>query len=172
MRRLRSLALRAARLALSGGLLGLGLLLLAPFASCAPSGPSPREYVAEARRASGEAEAAAARGDRDAQIAALTALAGEEPPPGVALDDARVIRQDAYERLARARHAAGDAEGARRAVEAGLALGERDDLFTANLLTTRGRLREAAGEDRDAAADYHRALTIHEALLEAALGER
>jgi len=129
-----------------------------------------RAWLGEVRGLSDEAAAAEASDDRGAALDALTRIVEREVPAAVAADDARVVRQDAYERLARLRLEAGDPEAARAAAERGLALGEREDLFTANLLVQRGRAREASGDDAGAARDYHRALLIHEALLDAALG--
>lgn len=125
----------------------------------------------EANRAdSAAADRAIERGERAEAARHLAAIAEREPPRGVAEEDARVVRQDAYERWARLEMEGGDLAAARARVERGLALGEREDVFTANLLTTRGRIAEAEGRDREAARDYHRALRIEEALLDRALG--
>lgn len=125
----------------------------------------------EANRADrAAAERALERGDREEAARHLAAIAEREPPRGVAEEDARVVRQDAYERWARLEMERGDLPKARALVDRALALGEREDVFTANLLTTRGRIAEAEGRDREAARDYHRALRIEEALLERALG--
>lgn len=151
--------------------LGLALVFGLTLAfGCAGEASGPGDYVRAAAFDSREAEQAEETGDHAAAIVALERLIATHVPPGVAEDDARVIRQDAHDRLARARLAVGDLDAARAAVDAGLALGARDDLFTANLFTTRGRLNEAEGNDREAAADYERALDIHEALLDQALG--
>lgn len=125
-----------------------------------------RSWIADVRADSEAAEA----GDRGEAIEALERLLAREVPDGVAQEDARVVRQDAHERLAQLLLEAGDLERARRVVERGLLLGERDDVFTANLLTLRGRIFEAQGRDHEAAREYHRALRIHEALLDRALG--
>lgn len=47
----------------------------------------------------------------------------------------------------------------------GLALGEEDDLFTANLLILRGHVRQELGKPVSAAEDFHKALVINERLL-------
>jgi hypothetical protein len=132
--------------------------------------PEPEGYVAASAEDSAAADRAIESGDDDGAIDLLRTIAEREVPSSVAEEDARVIRQDAYDRWARVRMQGGELEEARRAVDRGLALGERDDLFTANLLTTRGRIHEARGRDREAARDYHRALVIEEALLDRALG--
>jgi tetratricopeptide (TPR) repeat protein len=119
---------------------------------------------------SAAAEAALARGDQAAAVTALRAIAERPAPDEVAPEDARVVRQDALERWARIELDRGEAARALELLQRALALGERDDVFTANVLTTRGRALEASGRDRDAAADYHRALRIEERLLESVLG--
>lgn len=144
------------------------VLLSALLSGC--GGDDARAWLGDVRRWSDEAAAAEASDDPSTAVDALTRIVDREIPDTVAAQDAQVVRQDAYERLARLRLAAGDPDGAREAAARGLALGERDDLFTANLLVQRGRAREADGDDVGAARDYHRALLIHEALLDAALG--
>jgi predicted negative regulator of RcsB-dependent stress response len=47
----------------------------------------------------------------------------------------------------------------------GLALGEQDDLFTANLLILRGNILQELGKPLPAAEDFHRALVINQELL-------
>ena len=145
----------------------LALLSLGLPVACTPD---PDGYVAASAEDSAAADRAIERGEHELAIERLRAIAEREVPSSVAEEDARVIRQDAYDRWARVRMGRGDVDEARRIVERGLALGEREDLFTANLLTTRGRVAEAQGRDREAARDYHRALVIEEALLDRALG--
>ena len=143
-----------------------GSLALLILVGCADGGA--RAWI-EASRA--QSEAAAAADDVAQARAALEALLALEVPSTVAEDDARVIRQDAHERLGRLWLAQGDGARALAEVQRGLVLGEADDIFTANLWVLRGRVREARGEDSEAAADYHRALLIHEHLLSLALGD-
>ena len=130
------------------------VLSLALSTGCADDGAG--AWMRDVRGWSAEAEAADARGDG---VAAIDAR-----------EDARVVIQDASARLAERLLERGDPDRAMRVVERGLALGEREDLFTANLLAAKGLVLEARGDDREAARAYHRALTIHEALLERALG--
>jgi predicted negative regulator of RcsB-dependent stress response len=47
----------------------------------------------------------------------------------------------------------------------GLALGEHEDLFTANLLILRGNIQQELGKPSAAAEDFHQALVINEKLL-------
>jgi tetratricopeptide (TPR) repeat protein len=115
-----------------------------------------------------------AGGDR-ARARQLLASIVAEPPrsegtPGA--DLRRALLQDACFRLARLALDDGDPELAIRHTEAGLALGERADLFTANLLVARATAREARGQAPAALADYERALRINQTLLEEALAPR
>lgn len=135
---------------------------------CASDGAA--AWIAEVEAASADAEAAERAGDRGAARDALQRIVTLEAPDDVAAEDARVVRQDAYARLGELQIDAGDPRSALASARAGLALGERDDLFTANLLAVAGRAHEVRGEDREAAREYHRALVIHETLLELALG--
>lgn len=148
-------------------LLALSWALLVPACTV-----DPEAYVAASAEDSAAADRAIERGEHERAIERLRAIAEREVPASVAEEDARVIRQDAYDRWARVLLGRGDVDAASGVVERGLALGEREDLFTANLLTTRGRIHEAGGRDREAARDYHRALMIEEALLDRALGGR
>lgn len=116
------------------------------------------------------ADAALARGAHDEAAAALARIVERPVPSSVAAEDARIVRQDASERWARLSLERGDPQAALERLDQGLALGERGDVFTANLLTLRARVLEAQGRDGEAAADYHRALLIEETLLERALG--
>lgn len=143
-------------------------LCLALLHGCAGDAAS---WIRDVRAASAEADAAEARGDAAAAARALERITEGEVPEAVAAEDARVVRQDAFARLAQLRLDRGDPVAALADVDRGLVLGEREDLFTANLWAMRGRALEAAGRDREAARDYHRALIIHEALLDRALGE-
>jgi tetratricopeptide (TPR) repeat protein len=145
----------------------LALALALALSACTPS---PESYVGASAEDSAAADRAIEAGDRAAAIERLRAIVEREVPSSLAEEDARVIRQDAYDRWARVALDAGELDEAEAAVGRGLALGERDDVFTANLLTTRGRIHEARERDREAARDYHRALVIQEALLEQALG--
>lgn len=152
------------------------LLLLLLLASGCDDG-APRAWVSASRADSAAATEALTQGDDEAALRRLGALLARPVPDGVAERDARVVRQDACDRVARIHLARGDTRRAMRFAtqglelgQAGLELGEADDVFTANLIITRGRIHEAAGRDREAADDYARAIAIQEALLEAALG--
>jgi hypothetical protein len=81
----------------------------------------------------------------------------------------RLALQDTYFRLARLALAARDAGEAHADADAGLAYGTTPHVFVANLLVARGAAREAEGDARGAAEDYHRALLMNETLLDGAL---
>ena len=150
--------------------LALSLTAAALGPGCAATSSPPTGWVEASARDHLAADEAVGRGQLEQAEAALRAVYEREVPAGVAAEDASVVRRDASDRLARLALQRGALDDAERWAEAGLRLGAPDDVFTANLLTTRGRVREARGRDREAAADYHRALTIEEALLDAALG--
>jgi tetratricopeptide (TPR) repeat protein len=110
---------------------------------------------------------------RDGQLARarslLEQLVSRPTPATVADADRRAVLQDAYARLAAL--ALGEKSPARaiRYADAGLALGEHREVFTATLRTLRGRAHEALGDDAAAARDYEAAQMIDEALLQATL---
>jgi hypothetical protein len=83
--------------------------------------------------------------------------------------DQRLALQDTYFRLAHLALAEREPRRALAYADAGLDLGGGPHLFVANLYVARGAAREALGEERAAADDYHRALEINEALLREAL---
>jgi len=146
----------------------LGLLgALWALAGCSHSGGAPEaaRWIAGAAAAHEHADQALARGDREAARADLSSLVASPAPDAVAPSDRRLVLQDALARLAHLELLAGRAEQAQALAERGLALGRERDLFAANLLTARGQAREALGQDRAAADDYHEALLIDEALL-------
>jgi predicted negative regulator of RcsB-dependent stress response len=139
-------------------------------AGCDP-GADARAWVEATEADSQAADAAFEAGELEVAAQRLEAIAARPAPSSVAADDARVVRQDAYERLARVQLELEELDAAQASVDRGIALGDADDVFVANLYTTRGRIHERAGRDREAAADYHRAITILEAALGRALGD-
>jgi hypothetical protein len=110
---------------------------------------------------------------RDGQLARarslLEQLVSRPTPANVSDGDRRAVLQDAYARLAFVALGEKGPANAIRYADAGLALGERHDLFTATLRAVRGRAEEALGNDSAAVRDYEAAQIIDEALLEAAL---
>jgi len=153
------------------------LLLAAGVGGCAAREEERAEQVAAAvwidaaRRAHMEADAALARGDRQAARAVLRGAWDRATPSDVSSEDARVVKQDLAFRLAEIDLEAGQAADARQWADRGLELGRGRDLFTGNLLVARGRAKEALGEEREAAADYFEALEINDDLLRRTLGE-
>lgn len=121
-------------------------------------------WVDAAGAAHRRADAALAREDLPAARAALEGFLDLPAPARVAAEDQRVVRQDILYRLAEL-GVAQDPAGALRWADQGLALGEREDLFSANLWIARGHAHQKLGDDRAAAEDYHRALRINEAML-------
>jgi tetratricopeptide (TPR) repeat protein len=149
---------RAALLLLAGALL----------AGCAAE-PAGSEWFLSVQAASEQADRLEAAGDAAGARAALEE-ALSRPASGVHPGDARALRQDLLFRAGCLELASGRHDAARAQAEQGLALGRVQDVFTANLLILRGRALEAAGDARAAGRDYHDALVINEALLDAALG--
>jgi tetratricopeptide (TPR) repeat protein len=98
-------------------------------------------------------------------------IADGATPEDVLPLDARVLRQDACYRLAELALASGQPAEALARAERGLALGDELDVFSANLHIARGRALEGLARPVEAAAAYHRALVVHEALLAEALSE-
>jgi hypothetical protein len=129
------------------------------------------DEVARWLGAAREAHAVADRGDPSASVEALSRFLATPPPPSVNPVDARVVRQDAGYRLARAHLGAGEGTRALQVADELLEEGRDDDVFTANLLVVRGQAKEALGRPVDATVDYHEALMINERLLDEALRE-
>jgi tetratricopeptide (TPR) repeat protein len=113
---------------------------------------------------------------REGQLARARSLleqfVSRPAPASVAGGDRRAVLQDAWGRLALVALREGSPAQALRYADAGLALGEDRDVFSATLRTLRGRAGEALGRDADAARDYEAAQIIDEALLAAALSGR
>jgi hypothetical protein len=147
-------------------LLAVALAAVAGGCSRAPSrDPWAREVAA--RHA--EADRRLDHGDAAGARAALLALVDAETPRAARSEARRLALQDTYFRLARLALAGGEARQALAYADAGLALGTAPNLFVANLFVVRGAAREALGEAPAATEDYHRALTMNEALLHEAL---
>ena len=142
------------------------LVLLSLLAGCSHGAPG---WLDRAQEAHLRADAALARGDLDAGRSALRELCDAPVPRTIALDDQRVVLQDAYFRLAEIELADRKPQAALAWADRGLALGGRD-LFTANLLIARGHAREDLGEEVWATTDYHDALVINDELLQKTLG--
>lgn len=145
-------------------------LLLFLAAGCARAdeartGGEASAWIEAAKDAHREADAKIAAGDRAAARDALARAFDVAPPPSIAPEDRRVVRQDLAYRLAELALSEEDARTAKEWADRGLEQGRAGDVFTANLLIVRGRAREMLGDDRAAVDDYFEALEINEALL-------
>jgi predicted negative regulator of RcsB-dependent stress response len=129
------------------------------------------DWITQAQKAHRQADLLAASGDTDGARDALQIAVDTEPPRGTPKGPARVVRQDLFYRIAVMELEKRQPEAALDFASRGLALGEKNDVFSANLRIMRGQAHEALGHAREAAADYHAALKISEALLDRALGE-
>jgi len=101
----------------------------------------------------------------------LERLLAEPLPAAWSARDARLVKQDIHFRLACLDLDAQKPQAALTRADAGLALGQHSDLFTANLLIARGQALENLHRDLEAAEAYHQALQINEILLAQALAE-
>ena len=115
-----------------------------------------------------QAEAAHTAAD-DGDVGGLESFVAAAVPSKVDSEDARVVLQDSYYRLGWAALRSDEPAEAITWVNHGLQLGNRHDLFAANLFTVRGEAREALGQAVEAASDYHEALVINDRLLQEAL---
>lgn len=145
------------------------IALLAMTGAVLACGGTAARWVDEAASTNAQVDASL----RDGQLARarwlLEQLVSRPTPANVSDGDRRAVLQDAYARLAAVALREGSPARAIRHADAGLALGERRDVFTATLRTLRGRAEEALGNDAAAARDYEAAQTIDEVLLQAAL---
>jgi hypothetical protein len=143
------------------------VLVLVLVAGCSHAA-APAGWLERAREAHQNADTALLRGDLDGGRNALREFVDAPLPNRIALEDRRVVLQDALYRLAdielRDRHP----QAALAWADRGLALGGRD-VFYANLLVARGHAREDLGEELWAATDYHDALVINDELLQQVL---
>jgi hypothetical protein len=147
----------------------VALVAVVVLPGCA-SRSEPREWIESSEASHREADRLAASGDPSGAADALRRAATRPAPAGMSAEDARVVRQDLYYRLAMGELGASRAHEAVQAATDGLALGQRRDVFTANLLVVRGQAYEAIGDRKNASVDYHEALVVNEALLDTALG--
>jgi tetratricopeptide (TPR) repeat protein len=136
----------------------------APPESASAPGPA-EQWLSQVEAAHAQAD----RADREAARALLES-ARDKPIPGqVSGADRRRVLQDIQFRLALLALERADAALAVREAERGLALGQSDDEFSANLWIVRGRADAAQGRRHEAASAYAAALSIHERLLDRAL---
>ena len=106
-------------------------------------------WMAQVSDASARADRLAAREQtRAGATSALEEALALPAPDDVADADRRAVRQDLWFRLSRLALAAGDSSRALAAAERGVAEGEADDVFFANLLVARARARGARARSR------------------------
>jgi predicted negative regulator of RcsB-dependent stress response len=129
------------------------------------------DWITQAQKAHRDADRLAASGDTEGARDALEIAVENVPPRGTPKGVARIVRQDLFYRLAALQLERRQPDSALDFASRGLALGEQKEVFTANLRLVRGRAHESLAHVREAAADYHAALKISEALLDRALGE-
>lgn len=152
-------------------LLTNAMLLALVWGAVACGGEDAAIYMAEARSAHQRAESMLEAEDFETASKELELFLEVPVPQSVNEDDARVVRQDVFYRLAGIALDRDDPIGAQNWAEQGLNEGLAEDVFTANLYVVRGAAREALDRDVDAAADYHEALLINDALLQRLLGD-
>jgi hypothetical protein len=143
--------------------------ILALFALPACARERAGAWLAEAEAAHQDADRRIHVGDVVGARAVLLRAAEETPPKAASSEDARVVRQDFYARLATLDVERGHAKEALASATAGLALGRAADPFTVNLLITRGHAFEQLEDTARATADYHDALVVTETLLDRTL---
>jgi hypothetical protein len=146
----------------------LALVVALAGAGCSRA-PRRAAWAVSAAAAHRSADRLLAAGDAAGARATLRALVREDAGAGAKSPGVRLAMQDTYFRLGRLALDAHDPREALADADAGLAYGEAPHLFVANLLVVRGAAREATGDPRGAAEDYHRALLMNETLLERTL---
>lgn len=147
----------------------LSVLAVAVALGCDSGSPEAARWLEQQRAASTRADEALAEGNPERARTLLEQSLKQAPPPSLHENDARIVRQDIYYRLATMDLADKNPKGALAWADRGLALGRADDVFTANLLIARGRSHEALGDARAAGHDYYEALKITDRLLQDAL---
>jgi hypothetical protein len=129
------------------------------------------DWVTQAESAHHVADERLAQGDIEGARQALRSATEGKVPKTTNPEDARVVRQDLYYRLAALELSQDKPDGAERWATVGLTLGRGTDVFTANLYIARGKALERRGDVSGASRDYHDALLITEALLDKSLGK-
>ena len=144
----------------------LVLVLIGASLGC---GSGATRWIGEASRAHAEADSLERSGDLERAGDLLHDLVSRPVPAGVAPQDVRAVLQDTYARLANVALKRGKPADALHSADAGLQLGEAQDVFVSSLRALRGRALEALGRDSEAAREYEAAQAIAEALLSEAL---
>ena len=144
-------------------------LLFTVLASACSRMDGSSQWIRQAHDANLRADRAIRRGDGQSARMALVASLDQPVPGTVNPEDSRMVKQDMYFRLSLVEMEDHRPEEALEWAKRGLALGQQQDLFTANLYVAMGRAQEALGREAQAAEVYHLALKINETLLERTL---
>ncbi len=144
-------------------------LLLALLGSACSRMDGSSRWIRQAHQANLDADRAIRRGDTESARKALVASLEQPVPDTVNPHDSRMVKQDMCFRLSLVEMEENRHEQALEWARHGLALGQRQDLFTANLYVAMGSAQEALGQEVQAAEAYHQALKINETLLNQAL---
>jgi len=150
----------------------VALILVALAGTACSARSATEDWVTDTENAHHVADERVARGDADGARAVLRSAIESKAPKTTNAEDARVVRQDLYYRLAALELSQNRPEDAIRWATAGLDLGNGTDVFTANLHIARGKALERRGDASGASRDYHDALLITEALLDKTLGDK
>lgn len=148
------------------------IALLATIGAVLACGGAAARWIDDAASTNAQVDASLRDGQLGRARSLLEQLVSRPAPATVSNGDRRAVLQDAYARLAAVALREESPAQAIRYADAGLALGERVDVFTATLRTLRGRAHEALRNDAEAVRDYEAAQMIDEALLQAALSGR
>ncbi len=137
----------------------------------APQALAPNQaahWVAELRSVHAKLDAAKGASEQRAALQAVERLFEATPPvgPGESAPELLPLRQDLASRAARALLQLGDAAGARRWAERGLALAAAPSLFRANLLLDAAEVRRREGDEAGARSALLEAMQINQHLLE------
>ena len=134
-------------------------------------GSGATRWIGEAWRTHAEADALERSGDFERAGDLLRDLVSRPVPAGLAPQDVRAVLQDTYARLANVALKRGKPIEALHSADAGLQLGEAQDVFTASLRALRGRVATAVytSARREASLrneEFTAALRLVDAMLE------
>jgi hypothetical protein len=149
----------------------VALFVLAASSGACSSTRGAEDWVTQAESAHQVADERLGQGDVQGARNALRTATESKVPKSANPDDARVVRQDLYYRLAALELSQDKPNDAERWATLGLDIGRGTDVFTANLYIARGKALEKRGDASSASRDYHAALLITESLLDRSLGK-
>jgi tetratricopeptide (TPR) repeat protein len=129
----------------------------------------PRLQRPEIERAHALLDGASSRADLETARSAFAQLAAAPAGSAWSPNDARLVQQDVFCRLAEAALRLGQPEAALGWIRQGLELDGPPTPFLAQLSALQGQAREAMGDASGAARSYMRALEINETLLSESL---